>query len=286
MALQQPALRRCRGASSPRKTRSSPVTRSRLIEKRSCQRLAPSKHLDSFHSFAKLPTELRLRIWELSLPSPRLVPIQCGSNSISLPESSHSTPLTSSRQNSMTVGCMSSAPIPVNLHVCAESRLEALQTYRPSFGFARGPGQILFNPEIDIMYFGPREDFMATNSQFHTCMMLCDPQELASVRRLAINDALFWIGSTYNSMTAASFTLEVLREVATRMTGLEELIFVPWEEEEEEEEEEDGDQEDAMQGRMARQIQTAMQSISQLYPSWEPPPWHIVPLSELPSMAG
>lgn len=179
----------------------------------------------------------------------------------------------------MTTGCMSSAPIPVNLHVCTESRLEALQTYRPSFGFARGSGQILFNPEIDIMYFGPREDFMATNSQFHTCMMLCDQQELASVRRLAINDALFWIGSTYNSMTAASFTLDVLREVATRMTGLEELIFVPWEEE-------DGDHEDAVQGRMARQIQTAMQSISQEHPSWEPPPWHIVPLSELPSMTG
>lgn len=120
---------------------------------------------------------------------------------------------------------------------------------------------------------------MATNSQFHTCMMLCDQQELASVRRLAINDALFWIGSTYNSMTAASFTLDVLREVATRMTGLEELIFVPWEEE-------DGDHEDAVQGRMARQIQTAMQSISQEHPSWEPPPWHIVPLSELPSMTG
>lgn len=120
---------------------------------------------------------------------------------------------------------------------------------------------------------------MAANSQFRTCMTLCDQQELASVRRLAINDALFWIGNMYNSMTAARFTLEVLREVATRMTGLEELIFVPWEEE-------NGHHEDTVQERMARQIQTAMQSISQQFPSWEPPPWSIVPLSELPSMAG
>lgn len=176
---------------------------------------------------------------------------------------------------------MSSTPVPVNLHVCTESRLEALQTYRPCFGFAWGPGRVLFNPEIDIMYFGPREGFMAANSQFNTCMMLCNQQELASVRRLAISDALFWLGDVYDSTTAASFTLEVLREVARRMTGLEELIFVPWEDENG-----DPDPENAVQERMARQIQTAMQSVSQEYPSWEPPPWNIVPLGELPSMAG
>ncbi|KAL7898541.1 hypothetical protein HDV63DRAFT_354969 [Trichoderma sp. SZMC 28014] len=279
MTLRQPTSRRSCGASSPRKTRFSPITKSRPIEKRSSLKLAPSKHLDSFHSFAKLPTELRLRIWELSLPSPRLVPIQCGSNNISLSKPSPPASLTSSRHTFTTAGCMSSAPVPVNLHVCTESRLEALQTYRPCFGFARGPSQIFFNPEIDIMYFGPCEGFMAANSQFRTCMMLCDQQELASVRRLAINDALFWIGNTYNSMTAARFTLEVLREVATRMTGLEELIFVPWEEE-------NGHYEETVRERMARQIQTAMQSISQQFPSWEPPPWSIVSLSELPSMAG
>lgn len=101
------------------------------------------------------------------------------------------------------------------------------------------------------------------------------------MRRLAISDALFWLGDVYDSTTAASFTLEVLREVARRMTGLEELIFVPWEDENG-----DPDPENAVQERMARQIQTAMQSVSQEYPSWEPPPWNIVPLGELPSMAG
>lgn len=48
MALQHPTSRRSRGASSPRKTRFSPITKSRLIEKRSSSKLAPSKHLDSF----------------------------------------------------------------------------------------------------------------------------------------------------------------------------------------------------------------------------------------------
>ncbi|KAL7795746.1 hypothetical protein V8C37DRAFT_373293 [Trichoderma ceciliae] len=275
----QPTSPRCRGASSPRKTRSSlvHVTKTRLIEKSPIHK--PARQLDSFRSFAKLPTELRLKIWELSLPSPRVVSIQCGSNSTSLPEPTTLASNLAVPPNNISAGCTSSAPVPVNLHVCAESRFEALQTYRPSFGFARGPGQVLFNPEVDIMYFGPREGFMAADSQFHTCMMLCDPAELASVRRLAINDALFWIGDTYNSMTAASFTVEVLRQVAMRMTGLEELIFVPCEEEM-------GGHEATVQGRMARQIQTAIQSIAQQYPSWEPPSWKIVPLTELPSTTG
>jgi hypothetical protein len=181
----------------------------------------------------------------------------------------------------MATGCISSADIPANLHVCEESRLEALQTYRPSFGFARGPGQLLFNPEVDIMYFGPHKSksYMAAMAQFLTSMGMCNPDELASVRRLAISDALFWSSNKYNSMTAASLTLKVLEEVATRMTDLEELIFVPWEEEE-------GVHEDVVQGRMTRQIQTAMQSIAQQYPYWEPPSWKIAPLSELPSTRG
>lgn len=129
------------------------------------------------------------------------------------------------------------------------------------------------------MYFGPHESdsYMAAMAQFLTAMSMCDPDELANVRRLAINDALFWSNDKYNSMMAASLTLKVLEEVATRMTGLEELIFVPWEEKE-------GVHEDVVQ--MTRQIQTAMQSIEQLYPYWEPPSWKIVPLSELPSSRG
>ncbi|KAH6604264.1 hypothetical protein Trco_007710 [Trichoderma cornu-damae] len=274
----QPTSSRCRGASSPRKTRSSPVTKARLVDKTPSHKLAKQR-LDSFYSFAKLPTELRLKIWELSLPGPRLVSIQCGSSSASLPEPVALASNAASSSNGAGTGCTSSAPIPVNLHVCAESRFEALQIYRPSFGFTRCPGQVLFNPEVDIMYFGPREGFMAADSQFHTCMMLCDPAELASVRRLAINDALFWIGDTYNSMTASSLTVEALRQIATRMDGLEELIFVP-------REDEAGVHEAVLQGRMTRQIQTAMQSIAQQYPFWNPPSWRIVPLAELPSATG
>ncbi|KAL7934487.1 hypothetical protein V8C35DRAFT_29486 [Trichoderma chlorosporum] len=286
---------RSRASSSPRKTRSSAVTKSRTLDKTPvtksrpldktlvtksrpldktpvrCPPHKPARHQpESFCSFAKLPAELRLKIWALSRPSPRLVSIQCGSDI---------SPISKPSPRNSNAGCTSPTPTPASLHICAESRAEALKTYRPSFGFFRGPGQVFFNFDVDIMYFGPREGFMAADSQFHTCMMLCDQAELASVRRLAINDALFWIGDTYNSLTAASFTVEVLRQIATRMTGLEELIFVPWEDEMVVDEA-------LVHERMTRQIQTAMQSITQLFPSWEPPSWKIVPLNELPSTTG
>lgn len=63
MALQQPTLRRYRGALAPRKTRSSPITKSRAVKKRSSQKPAPSKHLHSFVRFQPLslnsPSPLR-----------------------------------------------------------------------------------------------------------------------------------------------------------------------------------------------------------------------------------
>ncbi|KAL6877928.1 hypothetical protein HDV57DRAFT_116382 [Trichoderma longibrachiatum] len=252
------------GRTPTRKTRSWTAAKARRIDKN------PSPKPDLFHSFARLPAELRLKIWEASIPGPRLVSIQCGSNISFVSKPSPSI---------VEEGCTSTAPTPACLHACAESRAEALKIYRPSFGFFRKPGHVWFNPKVDIMYFGPRQGFMAADSQFHTCMALCDPAELASVRRLAVNDALFWIGATYNSMTAASLTLELLRQVATRMPGVDELIFVPWEAKAR------ADKALALE-RMTWQIQTAINLIPRMVPSWQPPPWKIVPLSQLPSPTG
>ncbi|KAG6057832.1 hypothetical protein E4U17_000860 [Claviceps sp. LM77 group G4] len=129
-------------------------------------------------------------------------------------------------------GCTSDASVPVNLHVCAESRADTLKHFQPAFGFARWPGHIYFNPASDILYFGPQDGYMAADAQFHTCLSMCDPSELASVRRIAISDALFWVGESYNSMTAASLTVEVLRQLSVRMPALQQIIFVPREQDE------------------------------------------------------
>ncbi|KAJ4116265.1 hypothetical protein NW768_011054 [Fusarium equiseti] len=215
-------------------------------------------------------SKLRLKIWNYNLPPTRLVPIQCGSSWPGCPDSLSWT------------GCTSPAIIPANLHVCSESRSEALKYYGLGFGFARGPGQVFLDPERDILYFGPRHGYMAADSQFQTIMSMCDPEELALVRRLAINDALFWVDESYRSMTAASLSVELLRRIQSRMPGLEEIIFVP-------RPEESRDSECYVEPtmvyvRMARQIQTALATLCEQTPGWTPPCWSILPLSAFKSV--
>ncbi|GKU02468.1 hypothetical protein FLAG1_02197 [Fusarium langsethiae] len=224
----------------------------------------------AFRNFCKLPTELRLKIWNYNLPPTRLVPIQYGS---SWPGCSNSPSWT---------GCTSPAIIPTNLHACSESRSEALKYYGLGFGFARGPGQVFLDPDRDILYFGPRDGYMAADSQFQTIMSMCDPEELALVRRLAINDALFWVDDSYRSMTAASLTVELLRRIQARMPGLEEIIFVP--RPEELRGSESYVEPTMVYVRMARQIQTALATLCEQTPSWTPPCWRILPLSAFQSV--
>lgn len=220
----------------------------------------------SFHSqhpFTRLPAELRWKIWALNLPGPRVVSIRCGSEPLSPARGPD-------RHSSLLSGCTSPAPIPVNLHVCHESRSEALRRYRPSFGIARQPGQILFDPDEDVLYFGPRDGFMASEAQLRTVLMLCCPEELLRVRKVAINDALFWVygnpsavnpasspscgdeytaannhyydgrqqqrqwpggissgGLVVHTAIATSLLADTLQLLRTRLPGLQELIFVP-----------------------------------------------------------
>ncbi|KAF9871664.1 hypothetical protein CkaCkLH20_10862 [Colletotrichum karsti] len=176
--------------------------------------------LDHFHLFSKLPTELRLRIWNFNLPPPRIVPIRCGAKSLSFASHAQTPPPSTS-------GCTSYVAIPVNLHVCHESRFEALKSYDLCFGMTRNPGQIFFDRDHDVLYFGARDGYMASEAQFLTVMSLCDPDDLANVRHLAVNDSLFWVDSMYQSMSAANLTVEVLKQIHARMPQLEHLIFVP-----------------------------------------------------------
>lgn len=224
------------------------------------------------HLFPLLPPELRLRVWSLNLPSCRLVPLRCGTPSPSL----HESP---TRGWPCATGCTTDAPIPVNLHVCAESRREALKTYGRAFGFARGPVHVVFSPDSDILWFGPRDGYMAASAQFHTCMSMCDQAELARVRRVAISDSLFWVDGTYASMTAARLTMGVIMELATRAPALERIIFVSRAEDE-------GDRLPAAMELMSRQIQMALAAICQQLPLWRLPPWQIVSTSALSAMGG
>lgn len=220
----------------------------------------------------------------------------------------------SSSSSASSGGCSSPAPIPVNLHVCHESRREALRRYQLLFGIAQQPGRIFFDPDQDVLYFGPRDGFMASEAQLRTVLTLCDPEELRRIRKVAINDALFWLyessrrrrrapysyadaptspscsNNEYTSTTtrndyyhgerqqqqqqywpggfggggfahmaiATSLLADTLQLLRTRLPGLQELIFVP----RDENPLYSGDcclVEPAMvQGRMIRQIREAM----------------------------
>ncbi|GKT43947.1 uncharacterized protein ColSpa_04128 [Colletotrichum spaethianum] len=234
----------------------------------------PSQALDHFHFFTRLPVELRLKIWNFNLPPPRVVPIRCGAKSLTLASYAQSS-------RPSTSGCTSYAAVPVNLHVCQESRQEALASYHLSFGMTRNPGQIFFDKANDVLYFGARDGYMASEAQFLTVMALCDPTDLADVRHLAINDSLFWVDGMYQSMSAANLTVEVLKQVRLRMPRLERLVFVPRDENpvyDEQIELVPANPHGMLEQRMARQMEVAMRAVCDLFPGWNAPRWCIMAL--------
>lgn len=111
---------------------------------------------------------------------------------------------------------------------------------------------MFFDPDRDVLYFGPRDGFMASEAQLRTVLTLCDPEELLAVRRVAVNDALFWVyggaggigggrggggglGSAgeggpiavTHTTIASSLLVDVLQLARARLPGLRELVFVP-----------------------------------------------------------
>jgi len=218
--------------------------------------------------------ELRLKIWSFNLPPSRIVPIRCGAKSLTF-ASSAEIPRPS------TSGCTSYAAVPVNLHVCRESRHEALASYRLSFGMTRNPGQIFFDNAHDVLYFGARDGYMASGAQFFTVMSMCDPADLAGVRHLAINDSIFWIDGVYQSMSAANLTVEVLKHVRLRMPRLERLVFVPCDENpvyDDQVKLVPANQNSMLEERMVRQVKAAMGAVCDIFPDWKPPRWCIMAL--------
>jgi hypothetical protein len=82
---------------------------------------------DSFTSFPKLPAEVRLKIWSLALPGPRVITIAPDYSSAPEffdPEHPHST-------RYKARAC--TKPVPALLHCSFESRAVALKSYELSF---------------------------------------------------------------------------------------------------------------------------------------------------------
>ncbi|KAK0368011.1 hypothetical protein CLIM01_14633 [Colletotrichum limetticola] len=148
-------------------------------------------------------------VWDLSLPPTRVVSLRCDTNSIS--NSINSTWGTSL------------ARIPVSLHVCRESRKEALKTYQLRFSMA-GPPKVFFGPKVDILHFGVASGWMASSAQFFTALSMCHPSELKDIRFLAVDEKVLGSGKINAGM--APSVVRLIRQIPMRMPGLEALIFV------------------------------------------------------------
>ncbi|KAF8854119.1 hypothetical protein BDZ45DRAFT_677200 [Acephala macrosclerotiorum] len=103
--------------------------------------------LESFTLFPELPTELRLKIWKLAIPGPRILSVghrmQYGEGY--------------GRIIPTAMEWRTSDPVPTLLHVCHDSRTEALKVYQPSFAAFRTPrqeGKNYIDFSRDILYFG------------------------------------------------------------------------------------------------------------------------------------
>ncbi|KAI1457614.1 hypothetical protein F4805DRAFT_457530 [Annulohypoxylon moriforme] len=172
-----------------------------------------------FHSFAKLPIELRFKIWAYNLPGPRIVEIKCSTE----PAGKYQ-----SRQGDCrTVVCTSTSPIPTNLHVCRESRREALKRYRLLFGPSPQLSRIFFDPWEDTLYFGPRRGIATAETLFHTFVSLVRREDLDQVRRVAISEGLISYTSSHQRGRANKLTFkQTLCQAHRYFINIEHLTFV------------------------------------------------------------
>jgi len=126
----------------------------------------------AFHRFRDLPNELRSFIWQLACRGPRLVQLRrkrC---------SEDGSPTVTSR-----------APIPTVLHVCQESRAEALRRYTLSFG--RWTGKQLYKPRV---YFDFKQDKITFEGQERRDITFCQlfgfiaREELEKIHSVVIHE--------------------------------------------------------------------------------------------------
>ncbi|KAI0123857.1 hypothetical protein BJ170DRAFT_98963 [Xylariales sp. AK1849] len=230
--------------------------------------------LHDFHLFPRLPTELRLRIWSCSLPDSRIVSIHCDAK----PSPGPSAPFEArTHECSFT----SSAVIPASLHVCRESRSEALREYQLSFGTLHQPGKVFFNDSTDVLYFGARSDFRTSRSQFSAFLESIPPRQLARVRRLAVNAAVVW----ENPSGPVSFAIlkRCLTLINRHLSHLEKLIFVRHEDNPIYSPDSVFIEENGGDKRLRRWLLHSIEYLEEHHFIWSLPPWTIMDMSAVPS---
>ncbi|KAI2631021.1 hypothetical protein GGR54DRAFT_635624 [Hypoxylon sp. NC1633] len=169
--------------------------------------------LKTFHRFARLPTELRLKIWTCNLPGPRIVEIKCSTEQL------YTSELRQGDNGAATFTSTSS--LPVNLHVCRESRFEALRRYQLLFKVPPQTGRVYLDPLRDTLYFGARRGIMTSETLFSTFVALVEPGDLDHVRHVAVNEGLISYGSG-----AVQLIADFLCQASQHLPNLDEVTFI------------------------------------------------------------
>jgi hypothetical protein len=145
-----------------------------------------------FVFFPNLPAELRLQVWQYVASFERVVEIQGINRTIGIRHGASPRP-------------------PAILHVCHESRYEALKVYKLCCGTKRLPKSIYLNPASDIIFFRVKE-------QIQIWQYILGPhalwrEQLKHVRRIAMG---------HTSTTSLRF----MKKMVCSFPHLEELIIL------------------------------------------------------------
>lgn len=219
-------------------------------------------------------------IWSFSLPGPRIVSIRCDSRSV-LQRDSQEGLSHIDRQ----IQCWSPAPVPTSLHVCKESRSEAMRHYKLLFGIKGEPGRIYFDGLRDTLYFGPQDSAFVSKANPRGPMSIMELSDKLLVRYIAVSELLVYSRKRQDPVapTPQRNIEKLVCEVRARFRNVERLTFVS------------GDRnlvyspdsgfvEPPQRNQfLEREILNAVNTIAKWYPTFNPPPWEVKAIAIEPS---
>jgi hypothetical protein len=160
--------------------------------------------LPQFKPFARLPKELRLKVWELAAQVPRIVEICQSSEEATSDEENDSDDEASLNPNPF----YSPTAIPSILNTNRESRSIALEHYIPSFAHSGYSATIFYNPQVDILYF-PAWCFQHNISEFEERV---SDDVKGKIKKVAI-EKLVWYSTWAKGMINNQIQISELRNL-------------------------------------------------------------------------
>ncbi|KAG9231367.1 hypothetical protein BJ875DRAFT_444147 [Amylocarpus encephaloides] len=143
-----------------------------------------------FTLFGRLPIEIRIKIWEATLPGPRVINIR--EKRVKNRHPNFDSPYLTGAWNNV-LALWSDSKAPSTLFACSESYHVASRFYVPSFAFPSSIPETYFNFHIDTLYlrfdtfvFGDENEFEFEFEFFLNELECMHTDDLGRVQNLAI----------------------------------------------------------------------------------------------------